>query len=118
MTLTNQTREIELYLQKMKQYRKSFHYRFVVNDQAAAAFIRLPENDSEWTWTVFEAVRELCEKYQYASPFFSVERFPYYDMPEVDGYPARYMGIDFSSYQYPEKYPAIINHFYLIKHQE
>ena len=113
MTKTNEINEIEQYLKTMKHYHKNFHYRFVVNDAAAAAFIRLPDNDSEWTYTVFETVRELCEKYQYASPFFSVEQFPYYDMPETDGYPARYMGIDFSSYQYPQLYPAVINYFYL-----
>lgn len=95
----------------MKQYRKSLHYRFCANDEAAAAFIRLPNNDSEWTWTVFESVKELCERYPFASPFFNVEDFPYYNVPEIEGYSARYVGVDFSHYQYPEQYPPIENYF-------
>jgi hypothetical protein len=111
MEKTAAIQEIEQYLRRMKQYRKSFLYYLDVNCEAAAIFIRLPEYDSEWTYTTFECVRELCQRYPYAAPFFSVEAFPYYAMPQRDGYDAKYMGIDLSHYQYPEIYPPITNHF-------
>ena len=110
--------EIERYAQKMKYRFPSLHFRMAVNDEAAGLFIRWPTCESEWIWTVFESVRELCVQFPMCVPFTNVEDFPDIDLEALEGYKAKYFGLDLSHYQYPDRYPGYINHFALLSNRE
>ncbi len=100
--------EILDYMQGEKDRWKCLYYKVVVHPQAAAVFIRLPLYDSQWAYELFEIVGDFCRRYPYAQPFFNTGDFPDYSL---DSGSIRYMGIDVSSYQYPEQYPPYQNYF-------
>lgn len=111
MERKDEIREIQTYLTQAKDHWKCLYYRLEITPEAAAVFVRLPMYDSLWTYELFSFVQEFCRKFAYAQPFFNVTDFPDY---HLDRGSVRYMGLDISAYQYPDRFPAYQNHFYVI----
>ncbi|MBQ7063397.1 MAG: hypothetical protein IJM90_00690 [Firmicutes bacterium] len=109
--LSIELQKISAYLEDAKDRYKCLYYEIVINPQAAAVFVRLPLYDSLWTYELFRFVEEFCREFAYAQPFFNVNDFPDY---ALDKGSIRYMGLDLSCYQYPERFPPYENYFHRI----
>ena len=107
-TVPDEMKRIETYLEDAKDRFKCLYYEVVVNEQAAAVFVRLPLYDSLWTYELFQFVGEFCRDFAFAQPFFNVEAFPDYHLDQGS---IRYMGLDISSYRYPDRFPPYQNYF-------